>query len=110
MAALWPSLMRPPVLEAFYHPKTGVQKDFTMKHCLGEIMGSKAHKMIIQYSTFVTHWDLQCNCEDQIQNFVRKGDFPASQGRKNMETNGQICANSPPPLTLPFSQKGVHSR
>ena len=33
MAALWPSLMWPPVLEAFYHAKTGVQKDFTMKHC-----------------------------------------------------------------------------
>ena len=49
MAALWPSLMWPPVLEAFYHAKTGVQKDFTMKHCLGEIMGGKAHKMIIQY-------------------------------------------------------------
>ena len=53
MAALWPSLMWPPVLEAFYHAKTGVQKDFTMKHCLGEIMGGKAHKMIIQYNTFV---------------------------------------------------------
>ena len=50
MAALWPSLMWPPVLEAFYHAKTGVQKDFTMKHCLGEIMGGKAHKMIIQYT------------------------------------------------------------
>ena len=50
MAALWPSLMWPPVLEAFYHAKTGVQKDFTMKHCLGEIMGGKAHKMIIQYN------------------------------------------------------------
>ena len=49
MAALWPSLMWPPVLEAFYHAKTGVQKDFTMKLCLGEIMGGKAHKMIIQY-------------------------------------------------------------
>ena len=49
MAALWPSLMWPPVLEAFYHAKTGVQKDFTMKRCLGEIMGGKAHKMIIQY-------------------------------------------------------------
>ena len=49
MAALWPSLMWLPVLEAFYHAKTGVQKDFTMKHCLGEIMGGKAHKMIIQY-------------------------------------------------------------
>ena len=46
MAALWPSLMWPPVLGAFYHAKTGVQKDFTMKHCLGEIMGGKAHKMI----------------------------------------------------------------
>ena len=52
MAALWPSLMWPPVLEAFYHAKTGVQKDFTMKHCLGEIMGGKAHKMIIQYNKF----------------------------------------------------------
>ena len=52
MAALWPSLMWPPVLEAFYHAKTGVQKDFTMKHCLGEIMGGKAHKMIIQYEIF----------------------------------------------------------
>ena len=49
MAALWPSLMWLPVLEAFYHAKTGVQKDFTMKLCLGEIMGGKAHKMIIQY-------------------------------------------------------------
>ena len=49
MAALWPSLMWPPVLAAFYHAKTGVQKDFTMKLCLGEIMGGKAHKMIIQY-------------------------------------------------------------
>ena len=49
MVALWPSLVWPPVLEAFYHPKTGVQKDFTMKLCLGEIMGGKAHKMIIQY-------------------------------------------------------------
>ena len=49
MAALWPLLMWLPVLEAFYHAKTGVQKDFTMKHCLGEIMGGKAHKMIIQY-------------------------------------------------------------
>ena len=56
MAALWPSLMWPPVLEAFYHAKTGVQKDFTMKHCLGEIMGGKAHKMIIQYIVgFVIH-------------------------------------------------------
>ena len=53
MAALWPSLMWPPVLEAFYHAKTGVQKDFTMKHCLGEIMGGKAHKMIIQYRPIV---------------------------------------------------------
>ena len=48
MAALWPSLMWPPVLEAFYHAKAGVQKDFTIKLCLGEIMGGKAHKMIIQ--------------------------------------------------------------
>ena len=56
MAALWPSLMWPPVLEAFYHAKTGVQKDFTMKHCLGEIMGGKAHKMIIQYNTSVQRW------------------------------------------------------
>ena len=39
----------PPVLEAFYHAKAGVQKDFTIKLCLGEIMGGKAHKMIIQY-------------------------------------------------------------
>ena len=54
MAALWPSLMWPPVLEAFYHAKTGVQKDFTMKHCLGEIMGGKAHKMIIQYYIKIT--------------------------------------------------------
>ena len=60
MAALWPSLMWPPVLEAFYHAKTGVQKDFTMKHCLGEIMGGKAHKMIIQYKVMgpkaKTYW------------------------------------------------------
>ena len=49
MAALWPLLMWLPVLEAFYHAKVGVQKDFTMKLCLGEIMGGKAHKMIIQY-------------------------------------------------------------
>ena len=58
MAALWPSLMWPPVLEAFYHAKTGVQKDFTMKHCLGEIMGGKAHKMIIQYIMAATHWQV----------------------------------------------------
>ena len=54
MAALWPSLMWPPFLEAIYHAKTGVQKDFIMKLCLGEIMGGKAHKMIIQYS-FATY-------------------------------------------------------
>ena len=49
MAALWPLLMWLPVLEAFYHAKVGVQKDFTIKLCLGEIMGGKAHKMIILY-------------------------------------------------------------
>ena len=49
MAALWPLLMWLPVLEAFYHARVGVQKDFTIKLCLGEIMGGKAHKMIIQY-------------------------------------------------------------
>ena len=49
MAALWPSLMWLPVLEAFYHAKAGVQKDFTIKLCLGEIMGGKAHNMIMQY-------------------------------------------------------------
>ena len=52
MAALWPSHIWPPVLEAFYHAKTGVQKDFTMKLCLGEIMEGKAHKMIIQYKDY----------------------------------------------------------
>ena len=36
------------VLEASYHAKTGVQKDFTLKLCLCEIKGGKAHKMIIQ--------------------------------------------------------------
>ena len=57
MAALWPLLMWLPVLEAFYHAKVGVQKDFTIKLCLGEIMGGKAHKMIIQYQTYakLTH-------------------------------------------------------
>ena len=49
MAALWPSLMWPPVLEAFYHVKTGLEKDFTLKLCLCEIKGGKAHTMIIQY-------------------------------------------------------------
>ena len=53
MAAFWPLHIWPPVLEASYHAKTGVQKDFTMKLCLGEIMGGKAHKMIIQYVLFV---------------------------------------------------------
>ena len=73
MAALWPSLMWLPVLEAFYHAKTGVQKDFTMKLCLGEIMGGKAHKMIIQYylqtqkivvdQTKVRVWDRVMECQ-----------------------------------------------
>ena len=49
MAAFWPSHIWPPVLEASCHSKTGVQKDFTIKLCLCEIKGGKAHKMIIQY-------------------------------------------------------------
>ena len=74
MAALWPSLMWLPVLETFYHAKTGVQKDFTMKHCLGEIMGGKAHKMIIQYmcptnicmsQVRIRYWRL-CNLETSV--------------------------------------------
>ena len=48
IAALWPSHIWPPVLEVSYHAKTGVQKDFTLKLCLCEIKGGKAHKMIIQ--------------------------------------------------------------
>ena len=48
MAALRPLLMWLPVLEAFDHAKAGVQKDFTIKLCPGEIIGGKAHKMIIQ--------------------------------------------------------------
>ena len=49
MAALRPLPMRPTVLEAFYHAKAGVQKDFTIKLCLCEILGGKAHNMIMQY-------------------------------------------------------------
>ena len=49
MAALWPSHMCPPILEAFYNAKRGVPKDFALKLCLCEIKGGKAHKMIIQY-------------------------------------------------------------
>ena len=49
MAAFWPLHIWPSVLEASYLAKTGVQKDFTLKLYLGEIMVGKAHKMIIQY-------------------------------------------------------------
>ena len=42
-----------------------------------------------------------------VKDFAWKGQFIASQGRINKETNWQFSANSPPP-TLTFCQKGVH--
>ena len=80
MAALWPSLMWPPVLEAFYHAKTGVQKDFTMKHCLGEIMGGKAHKMIIQYVRAV--------CKHMNYSTLAKSHMPAQNVTRHSHLRG----------------------
>ena len=47
MAALWPSHIMPPVFEGFYHAKTGMQKDFTMKICLGDIVGGTLTSQIV---------------------------------------------------------------
>ena len=44
------------------------------------------------------------NNKNAIQSFVWKWQFPANKGRINMETNGQICANTLPP-SLSFSKK-----
>ena len=44
MADFWPSHKWTPVLEASYHAKTGVHKDFSLKLCLCEIKGVRHRK------------------------------------------------------------------